>query len=218
MFSWCELDKPDFKLIVDRTIAVFAVYTGATLSFFVKDFLPSEKNLSNNADVFAWAANWRSWVVIAVIALLLRYIVGSAVQLNRAYVPKEDLKIGTDGVITATKTYKSASVCWLFFDVLFLIGFGVLAFFLTTGASVEGFLWRSIYFTTGGFLWSLIAALFRSGERKVACLWLVLDGAQIAITLFLVCLSWGDLAKSMALAIFYLVFLFIDFYVLARTA
>lgn len=33
MASLCQPDEqPDFKLIVDRTIAVFAVYTGATLS------------------------------------------------------------------------------------------------------------------------------------------------------------------------------------------
>ena len=38
-------DRPDLKQIVDRTMALFAVYTGATLSFFVKDFLFSDKNL-----------------------------------------------------------------------------------------------------------------------------------------------------------------------------
>jgi hypothetical protein len=35
-------DRPDLKQIVDRTMALFAVYTGATLSFFVKDFLFSD--------------------------------------------------------------------------------------------------------------------------------------------------------------------------------
>lgn len=35
---------PDFKQIVEKTLAVFAVFTGATLTFYVKDFLFSEPN------------------------------------------------------------------------------------------------------------------------------------------------------------------------------
>jgi hypothetical protein len=210
----CEFDKPDFKFIVDRTIAVFAVYTGATLTFFVKDFLFSRNNLET-IDFCGWATYWGSWVVIAVIALLLRYIVGSAVQLNRAYVPKESLTINGPAIKTV-KSYDSKSVCWLFFDMLFLIAFGIIAFFLTTGTTIDGFMWRAICFVAGGFTWSLIAVAFSRGSPKVAKAWLWIDGIQIVFTLWLLYLDLGDLTKSVILAIFYLLFLFADLCVLAR--
>jgi hypothetical protein len=47
-------DNPDLKQIVDRTIALFAVYTGATLSFFVKDFLFSDENLEKYVGLTDW--------------------------------------------------------------------------------------------------------------------------------------------------------------------
>jgi hypothetical protein len=31
--------EPDFKQIVDKSLVLFGVFTGATLSFYVKDFL-----------------------------------------------------------------------------------------------------------------------------------------------------------------------------------
>jgi hypothetical protein len=210
-------DAPDFKLIVDRTIAVFAVYTGATLSFYVKDFLFSKENLAAFHDVFAWASYWGSWVVIALIALLLRYIVGSAVHLNRTYVPKETLSInGTD--IVVTKTYRSKSLCWLFFDMLFLISFGVLAFFITTAASVEDFMMRAIYFMSGGLAWSVVAIILRPEDRVIATKWAGIDLTQIVLTGLLIYVQCAPFPTAMVLAGLYLFFLLADFYVLSEPA
>lgn|SRR5262249_5058589 len=215
--SICEPHAdPDFKLIVDRALAVFAVYTGATLSFYVKDFLFSKTNFDAFSDYpFGWATYWGSWVVIAVVALLLRYIVGSAVHLNRTYVPKETQTIENQ-VITSQKVYRSKSLGWLFFDMLFLIGLGVLAFFMTTAASVEDFMMRAIYFVAGGFLWSVVAAFLRPLDRPIALKWLAIDGTQIAFTLLLIYLHCAAFPTAVALAVFYLIFLFADFYVLSQ--
>jgi hypothetical protein len=41
MANWlCDWNvKPDFKQIVEKSLALFGVFTGVTLSFYIKDFL-----------------------------------------------------------------------------------------------------------------------------------------------------------------------------------
>src|SRR5947209_11094758 len=78
-------DAPDFKQIVDKVLAVFAVFTGATFTFFVNDFFLMRRLPAGFADFDLWE---RIYVLAGVIALLLRYIMGSAVHFNAAYVPK----------------------------------------------------------------------------------------------------------------------------------
>jgi hypothetical protein len=214
--SLCQpTQSPDFKQIVDRTIAVFAVFTGATLSFYVKDFLFSDANLAKYHTLLDWAGYWGTWAVFAVIALLLRYIIGSAVHLNHAYVPKETQRVD-GGRIMVEKTYVSRSLCLLYFDLLFIIVFGVLAVYITHATdSIDTFMLRSIYFVAGGLLWAVIA-LARTREREVAWQWIIIDVAQIVATWLLINLPWGELATSIILAAIYLLCLFADFWVMVR--
>lgn len=207
--------EPDFKLIVDRAVAVFAVYTGATLSFYVKDFLFTKDNLHAFHGVRDWASYWGSWALVAVVALLLRYIIGSAVHLNRTYVPKETQHI-KDNIIEVTKTYQSTSLCWLFFDILFLIVFGILAFFITSSATIEQLMWRSIYFMAGGLIWAFVASACRKPDKVIATEWLVIDTAQIGLTFILICLNVAPIYKAVPLTLIYLVCLFADLYILAK--
>jgi hypothetical protein len=223
-------EKPDFKLIVDRAVAVFGVYTGATLSFYVKDFLFSPKNLAHFHGIWDWATYWGSWAVIAVVALLLRYIIGSAVHLNRTYVPKETQTVQGNFVIappdantrqvnltvSVEKAYQSTSLCWLFVDILFLIVFGILAFFITSSADIEQLMWRSIYFMAGGFVWSAVAWKWRTQDAVIATEWIWIDLVQTALTFILICISAAPIYKAVPLTLLYLVCLFADLYTLAK--
>lgn len=217
---FCEPnEQPDFKLIVDRTVAVFAVYTGATLSFYLKDFLFTKDNLANHAKLWDWAGYWGTWVVFAVVALLLRYIIGSAVHLNRTYVPKETQEIKTENgkqIIVVTKTYRSTSLCWLFFDMVFLIAFGVLAFFITAANDINDLMRQAILFMVAGVLWSLVALFFRQHDEAIATEWLWIDCIQIVLTLVLFFLPLSPLWKAIPLALVYLACSFADLRVLAR--
>ena len=194
------LTEPDFKQIVDKALALFAVYTGATLSFFVKDFLFSDANLKAFHDLGDWLQYWGLYAAVAVVALLLRYIIGSAVHLNFTYVPRTTQRVPNDGGdIVATKTYGSTSVCQIFVDLLFLILFGILAVFITRRAdNIHVLMWDSVYFVSAGFLWSLLA---RVGSRSTAYIFLT-----IAITF----LPIDELGQAIVLGPTYLVFLFVD--------
>lgn len=103
---------PDYKQIVEKTLALFAVYTGATLSFFFKDFLFSKQNLATYHGL-GWLSYWGTWCSLAVVALLLRYIVGSAAHLNYVYVAKTAVTGGN----TVTTPPKSDNLCLLFVDL-----------------------------------------------------------------------------------------------------
>jgi hypothetical protein len=214
--SFCKpTDEPDFKLIVDRAVAVFGVYTGATLSFYVKDFLFHPANLARFHSLSDWALYWGSWALVAVVALLLRYIIGSAVHLNRTYVPKETQKIvGTD--IVATKDYQSKSLCRLFCDILFLIVFGILAFFITSSSTIEQLMSRSVYFIIAGLIWSIVALIVREKEKAIAAKWLVIDVVQIILTMGLICAPAAPIVKAVPLAVLYLGCLFFDLRVMAK--
>jgi hypothetical protein len=107
-------DNPDLKQIIDRTMALFAVYTGATLSFFVKDFLFSAENLKKYTTLADWLQYWGFWISLAVVALLLRYILGSACHLNQVYIAKTTQKIDNNKIVTDAQTLRSANICWLF--------------------------------------------------------------------------------------------------------
>jgi hypothetical protein len=82
--------EPDFKQIVEKSLALFGVFTGATLSFYIGDFLFANKLPPDFTGYPFWS---RACLVAAVIALLLRYIVGSAVHLNLMYVPKVTTRV-----------------------------------------------------------------------------------------------------------------------------
>lgn len=210
-------EAPDFKQIVEKTLAVFAVFTGATFSFYVNDFLLARKALPPGFANFTLVD--RIFVLAAVMALLLRYIAGSAVHLNAAYVPKATPTLQrTNGGFTIKEIAAphDRSIGLLFLDIVLLVGFGILAVFITLASTMRELLVSSLAFVLGGFVWSLIAMARPVAERTIAKRWLLIDGGQAAITAGLICLSISDTTKAVVLAVVYVFCLFLDFAVLSR--
>jgi hypothetical protein len=195
-----------YKQIVENSHRIFTVFTGATLSFYVND-------------LFSAKEAWRFWAVPAVIALMLRYNVGSAIHLNQTYA-----------------TAKTEPSCiWLFFDIVSLVAFGFLALFIIKGPDdIDTLMWRSLYFVSAGFTWSLIA-LFRGGKQaEIGCTWMKVDGSQVGVTLLMILapITWfaypgilgllftqdPQVAKAMIMAIAYSIFLYFDFRGMVRWA
>lgn len=85
--------------------------------------------------------DWHWWGIFALVALLLRYIIGSAIHLNYIYGGEEP---------------RSISVFLLFKDLLFLVFFGVLAFYIIEAPDGPNFIRRAMLFVLAGFTWSII--------------------------------------------------------------
>jgi hypothetical protein len=112
-------------------------------------------------------------VAIAAIALLLRFVVGSAVHLNLCYViePRSKLRL------------------MLFKDLAFLIVFGLFAIFMIKAKTVGAFEVRAFYFVAVGLIWSALDFAFRygktePGEQSLLSLpWIGIDICQLALIL-----------------------------------
>jgi hypothetical protein len=213
MANWlCDWNvKPDFKQIVEKSLALFGVFTGVTLSFYIKDFLFGNNIPVGFTDFSVWS---RILVSASVIALLLRYIVGSAVHLNATYV-KVTTRI-ENNILVEQKQPKSELLGWLFFDIIMLVAFGILAVYIIYSIDLKEFLARSIEFVLVGLVWSVIALAWRPGDRAVAERWCVIDGIQLIITAALYLMPWSDFWKTLVLAVIYIFCLFLDFCVVSR--
>jgi hypothetical protein len=213
----CDWDvRPDFKQIVEKSLALFGVFTGVAFSFYVKDFLFGT-NLKDGFKDFP--ALGRILIAVSVISLLLRYIIGSAVHLNATYVAKVTTTIQEiEGrqVLVEDGELRSDSLGWLFFDIIMLVGFGILAVLITDSNGFEDFLLHSLYFILAGLVWSGFALLWRPGDFAVAERWWLIDMWQLILTLALIVMPWNVLGKAAALAIVYAICLFFDFCVVSR--
>jgi hypothetical protein len=210
---------PDIKQVVDRILAFFSVYTGAVLTFFVKDFLFAADNIKLYPNISDWLDYWGLWITLAVVALLLRYILGTAAHLNYTYIAKNQQIIKRDIIQTSINpaTYKSRSVCWLFFDLLFIIVFGILVMLITRATdTVSVIMWHALYFLFGGFVWSVIAAFARKNERRIGVMWMIVDGLQIVLTLAVLGAPFTEFAQAVILGSIYVLFLFADLYCIVR--
>jgi hypothetical protein len=231
--------EPDFKQIVDKSLVLFGVFTGATLSFYVKDFLLADKDLAGFNGFSVWT---RACLVAAVIALLLRYIVGSASHLNATYVPKVTpsykaiIAEDADGnqiaelVSSESRELASSSLGWLFIDIAFLVLFGIVAVFIIQASNLEQFMYRASIFVAVGFVWGAVAFVcqplrFHRSPRdvKFAKRWMAIDIGQVAITVALIYfLRWrvfgdyGDICVPVVLAAVYVFCLYVDFAVGSR--
>jgi hypothetical protein len=225
--------EPDFKQIVDKSLVLFGVFTGATLSFYVKDFLLADKDLAGFNGFSLWA---RACLVAAVIALLLRYIVGSASHLNATYVvkvtPSFKAIIAQDAagnpvaelVSTEHRELASASLGWLFIDIAFLVLFGIVAVFIIQALNLEQFMWFASLFVAVGFVWGVLAFFWRAPrDVKFAKRWMAIDIGQVAITVALIYGlrgrwfgDYGDSCVPTILAAVYVFCLYVDFAVGSR--
>jgi hypothetical protein len=230
--AWfCNPDaEPDFKQIVEKSLALFGVFTGATLSFYVKDFLLADKDLAGFNDFSLWA---RACLVATVIALFLRYIVGSASHLHATYVPKVTMShkviFAKDAagnpiaelVSSERRELASSSLNWLFFDIGMLVLFGIVAVFIIQASNLEEFMWFSSGFVLVGFAWGVVAFFCRPPrDAEFAKRWLAIDIVQIAITLVLIYAlrqRWvGSVGAPTILAAVYVFCLFLDFAMISR--
>lgn len=211
-----ELKDPDFTPIVDKAITLFAVYTGATLTFFVKGFLFSEKNFNDFDSLSEWIENWQLYATIAVAALLLRYIIGSAAHLRHTYIPKTIKKTAKDGTVTEEKRYVSAEISSIFFDFMYLFVFGLLAIFITISTdNISDLMHASLYLLIAGSVWSLFGLGRPGHERQIAQAWLEIDAVQIVLTIVIIFLpdmvpGVTEVFQAVLLCILFLGALFVD--------
>jgi hypothetical protein len=197
---------PNYKQIVEKSLALFGVFTGVTLSFYIKDFLIEGKPDYSLGLPFGT----RALVACAVIALLLRYIVGSAAHLNATYV-------GDTQPTTGDKVArKSTSLGWLFFDIAMLVVFGVLAASIAYPGDFDQLLIRSGMFVLAGLLWAGVAFCFRQQDRPIAIPWLIIDVFQLVATGFLWWVAWSVTVKAALLAIMYVGCLYLDFLAVSK--
>jgi len=142
-------ESPDFEQSVKVVLATFTVFTGFTINFFVMGVTVTD------------LSKWQWWAFFALVALMLRYIFGSAIHLNGTYVGKTINKPIPDppAALTAWSQEKappkSRSIALLCKDFLFLVLFGMLAVHITDAKTVESFARRSMWFVGAGFGWSI---------------------------------------------------------------
>lgn len=220
-----QVGPPDFDLVVKTVLATFAVFTGYVYSTSLKTL-----DLGETSGVFGWTA-WfckpSLWAVLALMALLLRYIIGSAIHLTYMYVPPEK-----------GKPSRSKLIILLFKDLLFLVAFGVIAMAISndTIPKQDGsfapapFLRDAMLFLAAGFAWSILDTLSRCIAARVCSkpntegptffwvIWSVLDAAQFLLTLGILAIGWGPLASMFWLAIVYAIFLVLDVAAILRAA
>jgi hypothetical protein len=125
---------PKFDAALNVILATFAVFTGLALTTFLAPPNAPPIDIGNLRD-------WHWWGIFALVALLLRYIIGSAIHLNYVYGGEEP---------------RSISVFLLFKDLLFLVFFGVLAFYIIEAPDAPNFIRRAMLFVLAGFTWSII--------------------------------------------------------------
>lgn len=129
---------PNFDNSVKVILATFTVFTGLTLTRFLTPN-PAPVDIGDFSD-------WHWWGFFALVALLLRYIIGSAIHLNHTY--------GGDPP-------RSIHVFLLFKDLMFLVFFGMLALYIMEANRPDEFVRRAMLFVLAGFAWSIIDYLIR---------------------------------------------------------
>jgi hypothetical protein len=125
---------PNFDAAVNVILATFAVFTGLTLTTFLAPPTTPPIDIGNFCD-------WHWWGIFALVALLLRYVIGSAIHLNHVYAGEQP---------------RSISVLLLFKDLMFLVFFGILAFYIIEAPDAANFVRRAMLFVLAGFAWSIV--------------------------------------------------------------
>jgi hypothetical protein len=201
---------PEFENTVKVVLSTFAVFVGFTITEYLRKI---------SIDF----GHWSLWAFIALAALLLRYIIGSAVHLNYVYVQK--VPVTVDG--RRWERPRSQSALLLFKDLCFLVIFGMIAVYITKAANLDDFVFRTLCFVAAGFAWSIVDALvrwalarywrdFREQPGKFWRLWFALDVLLFVVVLVInYCIS-DELSRAVVIALVYVLFLFLDFLAIVR--
>jgi len=185
--------KKAFEDAVRVILTTFGVFTG----FAIKTTLEAI-NFPHSASWLAFLgvlSDFRFFLCIAMVALLLRFIIGSAIHLNLCYVVEP----------------RSKMPVMLFKDVSFLIVFGLIAVFVIKASDVLTFATRASFFIAIGLLWSVMDVLVRGrqtdpGEQTLFSWdWVIIDLIQLFGTAIVMGLSMIISADSLG---WYQAFLF----------
>lgn len=203
-----EPDVPDLLQAVNAVISTFAVLVGISLT----DFFDETKNQLGK-DI-------RPWAFVALVALLLRYIMGSAIHLNRAYGKrkKPDGKELEGPLLPSTVLFVK--------DLAFLVAFGYVAIQITHSLEFKHFLREAAWFVGLGLAWSATDPFCRwwhLGQdgcieelNRLAVDWIVIDAVQLALTILIHCRYTYDsgIRFPIVLMVLYVVFFCVDMAVL----
>jgi hypothetical protein len=192
-----NFDALDFSQAVSMVLTTFGVLVAVSIA----DFFDETKNKLPD-DV-------RSWAILVLLALLLRYIIGSAVHLNRTYNPP------------AADYAHSHSTLMFLKDIGFLIAFGVVAIQITHSVKFFHFFQQSAIFVSISLLWSITDAIIHwlglaHNEKEFYLIWMPIDAAQLLFTLLVY--SWFHEPHFVAkvLAVVYMLFFFGDLVLMIR--
>ena len=237
---WPRNRPPDFEKTVVVVLATFTVFTGFTTSEAVKavasdlvfpggtsrlTFLAAVGALGRFLDS-AWSRE-EFWALVALLSLLLRYLIGSAIHLNDTYVKR----VGTPNPLPPELPpcfQPSQSTILLFKDLIFLVVFGIVILAIAKAVAPPtnfvGFTFGSEIFLFCGFAWALLdipcrlAAGHRAGNDRdrewpgwrAYILWPALDVGQLATTLWISSWSPPAIQPIRWLAAAYVLFLLAD--------
>jgi hypothetical protein len=192
---------------IQVVLATFGALSGFALVTFITTAPPNAPNpIQSRPDEL-------NWLIFALAALLLRYMLGSAVHLYRTYVPPTPL--GTPALPDWW------TIIFFFKDLFFLVLFGLLAIKITQSVDVPEFINRSAIFILWGLIWGLIdfglrfvqsavtARPMNLADRWLEINWIVMDAAQYILALLI--LQTGNYK---VLTLVFILFLFLDVVVL----
>ena len=195
----------DLAPAVEVVISTFAVLVGISLT----DFFDDQKNRLPE-DV----RNWAFW---ALVALLLRYIIGSAIHLKNAY------------AVSQLDYRDSPSIGRMLKDILFLVLFGLVAVHMTHSKTIDHFIQQAGVFVAISLLWSISDPFFRKwpfgriwgpaigGQKPFWKIWAPIDALQLAFTLLAYRYMRGDpIWAAKALAFAYTGFVAVDLVLMLR--
>jgi hypothetical protein len=156
--------------------------------------------------------NELNWLIFALSALLLRYMLGSAVHLHRTYVPPTP----EQPILPDWWT-----IIFFFKDLFFLILFGLLAIKITQSADVPEFINRSAIFILWGLIWGLIdfgvrfiQAAVTARPMNLANYWLEINWILMDVAQYILALLILQTGNYKLLTLVFLLFLFLDVVVL----
>jgi hypothetical protein len=196
------MQKTSIERCIDVLIATFGALAGFALIRFLTLTPPTPLQLSDDF----------GWVTAAMAAVLLRYMMGSAVHLNRTFVERAADDPANPGWVTLILLFK---------DLAFLVLFGVLAVKITQSTNIVEFIHRALRFVAWGFVWGVVdfgarwlLLRKRPANYHLETSWLVLDGLQLVVTYWIL-VSVPDSAKAIWLGLSFGAFLFCDVSVIA---
>jgi hypothetical protein len=231
--------SPDFEQTVRVILTIFAVFTGFAIGKAVEAVAgriaipPGDASLGFPPDalvVFAGrvAGDSYFWALIALLALMLRFLIGSAIHLNDTYVKK----------VGEPEARVSQFFSFLFKDLIFLVAFGIVALLIAKTVTIDKsadpkapfevreFAFGAMLFLLCGLLWSAFDIAIRWLARNKPAhewpgigaykIWPALDASQLGLTWLYIWWAaptwWGhdERTQLMWLALLYVGYLFLD--------